>query len=272
MEDRKLRIMAIGAHPDDCEYCFGGTAAKYISLGHAVCFVSATNGSAGHQTMSREKLAAVRVDEAAQAGSLSGVTYIILDHDDCNLTADLKTRDELIGIIRKFKPDLIFTHRTNDYHTDHRHTGMLVQDSSYLLGVPLVCPEVPCLRYMPAIFSFYDEFKKPLPIQIDVVVEIDDTIIQKVRMLDCHKSQFYDWLPWIEHETDQLPAAEEQRFCWLEKKIQDKDAAAANFCRRQLRMKYGAGRGEIIRFAEAFEMSEYGRVLTADEISACFPF
>ncbi|MEA4888649.1 MAG: PIG-L deacetylase family protein [Clostridiaceae bacterium] len=272
MENRKLRIMVIGAHPDDCEYCFGGTAAKYHSLGHSVCFVSATNGNGGHQTMSRDKLAAVRADEAKQVSALSGVTYTILDHNDCDLTADIKTRDELIGIIRKFNPDLIFTHRTNDYHTDHRHTGLLVQDASYLLCVPLVCPDVPCLRHMPVILSFYDEFKKPLPIQIDVVVDIDDTITQKVRMLDCHKSQFYDWLPWVDHETDQLPAAREERFCWLEQKIQDKDAAVAKACREQLRVKYGADRGEVIRFAEAFEISEYGKMLTDHEIPIYFPF
>ena len=270
--NKKLRIMAIGAHPDDCEYCFGGTAAKYLALGHAVCFVSATNGNAGHQTLGRAELAAVRAGETRAVSALTGVLYEVLDHDDGSLTADLATRDDLIAVIRRFQPDMIFTHRTNDYHTDHRHTGLLVQDASFLLSVPLVCPAVPCLRNMPVILSFGDNFRKPVAFEADVAVDIDDAIEQKVRMLDCHKSQFYDWLPWVEHETGQLPDTADQRFAWLKKKMQDKDAAVADRFRDQLRRLYGADRGNAVRYAEVFEISEYGQALPEEKIEIFFPF
>jgi N-acetylglucosamine malate deacetylase 1 len=268
----KLRIMAVGAHPDDCEYHFGGTAAKYLMHGHVVRFVSVTNGNAGHQTLGRKELAAIRAGETRNVNALTGVEYEVLDNDDGNLIADLRTRDELIAVIRQFKPDMVFTHRTNDYHTDHRHTGLLVQDASFLLGVPLVCPEVPCLRSMPVIMSFYDNFKKPVEFHTDVAVDIDDSIIQKVRMLDCHRSQFYDWLPWVELELDQLPETHEARFSWLEKKIRSRDANVAQFCREQLKQRYGATAGAAVSCAEAYEVSEYGAPLPDDKIPYYFPF
>ncbi|NLV85520.1 MAG: PIG-L family deacetylase [Spirochaetales bacterium] len=269
---KKLKVIAIGAHPDDCEYCFGGSAAKYIQMGHEVCFVSATNGNAGHQTLGRLELAAIRADETKAVSAISGVSYVVLDNDDGNLTDDLETRDELIAVIRRFNPDMIFTHRTNDYHTDHRHTGLLVQDASFLLGVPLVCPSVPCMEHVPVILSFYDAFKKPVAFQADIAVTIDDTMDVKVRMLDCHKSQFYDWLPWIEHESDQLPAAKDDQYRWLNDKMRCKDAAVANCCRTKLVERYGQDAGQQVQVAEAFEFSEYGKSLTAEEMAVYFPF
>lgn len=272
MENKQLRIMAIGAHPDDCEYMFGGTAALYRSLGHAVMFVSATNGNAGHQTLGRAELAAIRAGEARNVIALTGVEYVILNNDDGNLTDDLKTRDELIGVIRRFRPDVIITHRTNDYHTDHRHTGLLVQDASFLLGVPLVCPNVPCLRYTPVILSAYDTFKKPQEFVADIVVDIDSTLPQKAAMWDCHKSQFYDWLPWVERETDPVPASEPDRLAWLEKKVAGKDAAIARRLRDKLIERYGEARGSAVKHAEAYEISEYGASLPKEKIGEFFPF
>jgi LmbE family N-acetylglucosaminyl deacetylase len=272
MMNKKLKIMAIGAHPDDCEYCFGGSATKYIQLGHEVCFVSVTNGNAGHQTLGRQELAVIRAGETRAVSAISGVSYVVLDNDDGSLTDDLETRDGLIAVIRRFNPDMIFTHRTNDYHTDHRHTGLLVQDASFLLGVPLVCPSVPCMEHVPVILSFYDTFKKPVAFQADVAVAIDDAMDAKVRMLDCHKSQFYDWLPWIERETEQMPAATDEQYRWLNSKMRKKDAVVADHCRNKLIERYGQTRGQQVQFAEAFEFSEYGRSLTADEMAVYFPF
>jgi hypothetical protein len=47
----KLRIIMLGAHPDDCDQDGGGTAILFAKMGYAVKFVSVTNGDAGHQTM-----------------------------------------------------------------------------------------------------------------------------------------------------------------------------------------------------------------------------
>lgn len=271
--NQKLKILAIGAHPDDCEFHFGGTAAKYLTFGHTVRFVSATNGSAGHHLyQSRGQIAAVRLKETAAVSALTGVEYEVLSSDDGCLTADLQTRDNMIRVIRKFQPDMIFTHRTNDYHTDHRNTAQLVQDASYLLGVPMVCPDVPCLRSMPVILSFFDHFTKPVPFHPDVAVDITDTIGQKVKMLHCHVSQMYEWLPWVDGESEPVPAAEQDRLAWLAKKVQSRDATAAERCKEQLLLRYGAEYGGKVRYAEAFEVSEYGALLNHNNITSLFPF
>lgn len=272
MEKKQLRVLAIGAHPDDCEYHFGGTAALYVAAGHAVKFLTATNGNAGHQTLGRTELAAVRAREAANVSELAGVEYEILPNDDAGLTADLETREQIIDVIRRYKPDLVFTHRTNDYHADHRTTGLLVQDSSFLLGVPAVCPSVPCLRYMPVILSFIDNFKRPMEFQPDVAVDVGSTVEMKTRMLDCHRSQFYDWLPWIEGEEDQVPATDEGKLAWLGGKVKGRDAGAAKRCREQLIARYGAAHGNRVEYAEAFEVSEYGAPLPAEKAKEYFPF
>ena len=130
-----------------------------------------------------------------------------MDNPDGQLVPGLEERDKLMRLIRKFRPDLILTHRPNDYHPDHRYTSQLVQDSSFLVGVPNICPETPRLENMPVIAYFSDDFQKPLPFKSDVAVDIDSVMDIKVRMLDCHVSQVYEWLPWIgQHDLTKLKA------------------------------------------------------------------
>ena len=162
MENKNLRILMIGAHPDDCEFSTAGVAIKYRQLGHTVMFVSMTNGDAGHHEISGFKLTQIRKNEANQAAAITGIKSKVLDIQDGRLEADLRTREKLISLIREFKPDLIFTHRTNDYHPDHRNTAILVQDSAYAVMVPAICPLSPPLRYQPIVLYMHDYFKKPI--------------------------------------------------------------------------------------------------------------
>ena len=155
---KKLKILMIGAHPDDADLCGGGTAIKYVSRGDEVRFLSVSDGSAGHQTMKREELAARRKAEAENAGLTFGVTYDVWDIPDGEVEANLNNRHRMIRYIRKFNPDLIITHRANDYHADHRNTSMLVQDSAYLLSVPNICPDVQIMERMPVVAFFSDGF------------------------------------------------------------------------------------------------------------------
>ena len=140
-----LRILIIGAHPDDCDICAGGTAAIYRSLGHEVRFVSVTNGQSGHQQMYGPTLTARRTEEAARAGRVIGVQYDVLEFPDGGLQPTLEARYRIIRLIREFGPDLILTHRPNDYHPDHRYTSQIVCDAAYMVMVPAVVPSVsPC--------------------------------------------------------------------------------------------------------------------------------
>ena len=271
MEQTPIRALMIGAHPDDCEYLAGGLAAKYRARGHTVRFVSVTNGNAGHHVLGGGPLALRRREETRRVSALTGIEYEVLDNDDSQLEADLAARAQIISLIRLFKPDLIFTHRTNDYHPDHRRTGILVQDASYLIRVPNICPLVPHLTHNPVILYLQDGFQKPIPFAPDVVVAIDDVLDDKVQMLHCHESQFYEWLPWIGGYADQIPEGDAARLSWLRERREEYDGAVANRFRSQLIARYGAAEGRAVRCAEAFEVSEYGRPLPSDEIARWFP-
>src|SRR5947209_11595852 len=151
MAAEPLRILIIGAHPDDADIKAGGTAAKWCAAGHVVRLVSLTDGRAGHQAQPGPELARRRRDEARAAAAVIGATYTVLDHPDGELDDRLEYRHEVIRLIRAFRPDLVLTHRSVDYHADHRFTGLLVQDAAYLLTVPAICPDVPHLPRSPVI-------------------------------------------------------------------------------------------------------------------------
>jgi len=272
MTKKQLRIIVIGAHLDDNEIKTGGIAAKYRALGHVVKYVYATNGNTGHQTMGGGQLARIRSGEAANSCKITGIEPLILDIRNNGLEADIATRELFIRIIREFRPDLIFTHRLNDYHPDHRRTAMLVQDCSYAIRIPNVCPLTPCLDYTPIILYLEDNFKRPYEFIPDVVVDIDDVIDIKMRMLHCHKSQMYEWLPWMSGEMDQVPETDEDRFIWISEKRKVNDRETANRFREELIERYGEEHGRKVEYAEAFEISEYGGKLPKDKIIYYFPF
>lgn len=271
MKDGQIRALMIGAHPDDCEFKTGGLAALYRAQGHIVKFVSATNGNAGHHEMGGGPLAQRRYQETRRVAEVADIEYEVMESDDGKLEADLATREQFIKLIREFQPDLVFTHRSNDYHPDHRRTGILVQDASYLIRVPNICPLVPHLSHTPIILYMQDHFQKPIPIAPDVVVDIDSVMDVKSKMLHCHTSQMYEWLPYDGGYLDQVPATDEERLAWIQERMTHRDGYVANRFREKLVARYGAERGNAIRCAEAFEVSEYGRGLHEEDIDLYFP-
>ena len=272
MAEQPLRILIIGAHPDDADIKAGGTAAKWCSLGHVVRLVSLTNGRAGHQTIYGPELARRRRAEAQAAASTIGATYEVLDHPDGELDDRLEYREEVIGLIRSFRPDLIITHRSTDYHPDHRFTGLLVQDASYLLTVPAIVPDVPHLPACPVILYFSDAFTKPCRFEPHVVVVIDDEFDRVVAMLHCHASQFYEWLPYNAGYLDQVPQEEGARRQWLAGRLAQRIEPMAERYRDLIVLTYGAKQGGATRFIEAFEVSEYGAPLDTATRARLFPF
>jgi LmbE family N-acetylglucosaminyl deacetylase len=273
MSERQiLRILIIGAHPDDGDIKAGGTAAKWCALGHVVEFVSLTNGQAGHQTMHGPGLARRRQAEALAAGAVIGATYVVFDHPDGELDQRLEYRHEVIRHVRSFQPDLLITHRSTDYHPDHRFAGLLVQDASYLLTVPAVCADVPHLARPPVILYFSDAFRKPNRFEPHVVVDIEDEFDLVVKMLHCHESQFYEWLPYNAGNLDPAPAGEEERRIWLADRIGRRIRPLADRCRDVLIRTYGPERGARIRTIEAFEISEFGAPMDAQTWARLFPF
>ena len=170
----------------------GGVAALYTQLGHEVRFISVTNGEAGHQQLSGRELAERRRREAANAGKVLGIRYDVLDHRDGRLQPTIEARFAMIALIREYRPDLILTHRPNDYHPDHRYTSQLVCDAAYMVTVPFFCPDTPHLTTNPVFFFYPDRFQTPNPFKPDVVVAIDSVIDKKLDALDLLVSQFYE--------------------------------------------------------------------------------
>jgi LmbE family N-acetylglucosaminyl deacetylase len=267
--DGKLNIIAFGAHPDDCDQRAGGSAAKWAALGHRVRFVSVTNGDAGHQTEGGGALAARRRAEAREAGRRIGVDYITLDNHDGELLPTLKPREDIIRQIRLWKADLVLSPRPNDYHPDHRYTGVLVQDAAYMVVVPNIAPDTPALRKNPVFMYFQDGFQRPNPFRPDVAVSIDDVIEKKLDMIDAHVSQFYEWLPWVAGTLDKVPTDPAARRRWL---AETRAGRPSPVVRDALVKWYGADKGNAVRHAEAFEVCEYGTRPDEALIRKLFPF
>lgn len=268
-----MKILAIGAHQDDNEFRVGGMARKWVKAGHEVRFLSMCNGCGGHHIMTPEETTARRAKESASVAAFLGIRYDVWDVDDCTLVADLPTRMRLIRYVREFSPDLIIAHRTNDYHADHRASAQLVADASYILTVPHTCPDSPAMRQMPVIVYNEDRFKNP-EFKATFVVDMDDEIDAKLHIAHLNESQVYEWLPYTHEET--VPEGEAERFEWLkgmqitadttdEEVMSASRGYAVRFAktaarfRRELIEKYGEERGCRVRYAEAFELSEYGR-------------
>ena len=270
MSRSKLKILAIGAHPDDCESKCAGAAAKWAAKGHTVRFVSATNGGSGHHEIAGHVLAQRRIAEAGAAARVIGIESQVLPIPTGQIEPILAYRWMFIRLIREFGPDLILTHRPNDYHPDHRYTSQLVQDSSYLVTVPTAVPETPHLRSMPVIMYMSDTFRKPIPFIPDVVIDIDGVMDKKIEMLHCHTSQVYEWLPYNRNVLDQVPEGEQERRTWLMEFMGYRSGQVADRYRQQLIDRYGEGRGKAVRFAEAFEACEYGASLDADQVESLF--
>ena len=253
-----LRILVIGAHPDDCEVKCAGTSAKWVRRGHVVRFVSATDGQTGHHEQAGAALAQRRIAEAKAAAGVIGVESLVLPIPNGQIEANLIYRSMFIHLLREFEPDFVITHRPNDYPPDHRYTSQLVQDAAYIMTVPNNVAAVPALRRNPVIAYMADDFRKPYPFQADAAVAIDDVIDLKIGALHCHVSQMYEWVPWHEGKLDQVPADDAGRRKWLFDARTPPDAQRADRNRDKLVERYGREKGGSIRFAEVFEFCEYG--------------
>jgi LmbE family N-acetylglucosaminyl deacetylase len=267
-DDGRIRIIMIGAHPDDCDEDGGGTAALYAQMGYAVKFLSVTNGDAGHQTLKGKELAKRRYAETQESAKRLGVTYDVLDNHDGLLMPTLEVRLEIIKKIREWNADVVIAPRPNDYHPDHRYTGVLVQDAAYMVAVPNIAPETPALKKNPLFLYYEDHFKRPNPFHPDIAVDISGTYAKKIAGLDAHESQVYEWLPWIGHYSEEVPQSTEERIIWLTKKTAQPISPEI---RAALVKWYGKERADKVQFAESFEICEYGAQPSDKDIKRLFP-
>ena len=259
------RLLIIGAHPDDAEFHAGALAVRTRRLGGEVKLVSASNGGAGHHRKSTEELIAVRAGEAAEAGAVIGCEYAVWDFPDGRLQPTLELRERIIREIRRFQPDLVLTHRLCDYHPDHRAVGQAVQDASYLVTVPLICPDTPHLKRDPVVACMSDLFTKPYPLQLDVVLDAQPERATIVAMLSRHASQFFEFLPY-NHQRGEPPEGAEDRLAWL-----DAWYAEIVFQRAERWRERLPSAARDWTFVEGYEMSEYAANASAERLAELFP-
>jgi LmbE family N-acetylglucosaminyl deacetylase len=272
-EDGKLRIICFGAHPDDCELKAAGVAALWAAQGHHVKFVSVTNGDIGHWREAGGPLARRRTAEVRRADQLLGIATEVLDIHDGELLPTLENRRTITRLIREWKADIVMSHRPNDYHPDHRYTGVLVQDSAYMVTVPFFCPDVPILQKNPLFLFYPDGFRKPNPFQADIVVDIDAVHDKKLDALDLLESQFYEG--GANGSADLMPsdpAKQQERRRQVRAGFAQRDRGVAQRFRAQLAQWYGKEHADKVQAAEAFEICEYGRQPDKAELGRLFPF
>lgn len=274
-DDGKLRIIVFGAHPDDAEYKTGGTAAKWAKLGHHVKLVSVTNGDIGHWQMAGGPLAQRRAAESAAVAKKLGVASHVLDIHDGELVPSLENRRTITRLIREWKADIVISHRPWDYHPDHRYVGVLVQDAAFMVTVPFICPDTPVLTKNPVFLFSSDNFQKPYPFQAEIAVAIDDSFDQKLDAIHELTSQHYEGgASGSEEYVRSVPPASDEagRRAWLRERWTDRQSREATRGRAALAQWYGEERAKSVKYAETFEICEYGRRPSPEEIRKLFPF
>jgi len=272
--DGKLRIIAFGAHPDDCEIRAGGVAAMWAAQGHHVKFVSTTNGDIGHFKMAGGPLAKRRTKEVQEAAKILNIETEVLDIHDGEIMPTLENRKTFVRLIRDWKADIVLGPRTNDYHPDHRYTGVLVQDAAYMVIVPFICPDVPHLKTNPVFLYYSDRFQKPAPFEPSIVVAIDDVIEKKLDAMVVLESQFVEG--GVSGNESMIPKNEKERaaaYRRVSASFRRRFESTANKYRDKLIKLYGEKKGKKVRYAEAFEVCEYGRRPSENDLKAkLFPF
>lgn len=269
----KLRIIVFGAHPDDCEIRAGGVATMWAAQGHHVKFVSTTNGDIGHWKEAGGPLAQRRTEEVKKAAKIFGIETEVLDIHDGELMPTLENRKTFVRLIREWKADIVLGPRTNDYHPDHRYTGVLVQDAAYMVICPFICPDVPNLKTNPVFLYFSDRFQKPNPFEPDMVVSIDDVIERKLDAMAVIESQFVEG--GVSGNESMVPKNETERAAAhrrVRESFRRRFESTANQYRDKLIEAYGQEKGKKVKYAEAFELCEYGRQPSEAELKELFPF
>lgn len=274
--DRPLRIIVFAAHPDDAEFNAGGVAAMWVARGHQVKFVSMTNGDLGHYEMGGGPLARRRKAEVERAARVLGVETHVMDIHDGELMPTLENRKAMVRLIREWRADIVMSHRPYDYNPDHRYVGVLAQDSAFMVTVPFYDLNSEPNEPNPVFLFLADRFVRPVPFRADIVVGIDEVFQKKVDAVDALASQVYETVYGVDPETRRqrlaaIPKDPVARRVVAEARMAERGSGLAERFRPQLTQRYGAA-GQAIRYAEAFEVCEYGRQPTEAEIRALFPF
>ena len=270
-QTRPLRIIAFGAHPDDAELKASGVAALWAAQGHKVKFVAMTNGDVGHFAEAGGPLAKRRKAEVAECARILGIETHVMDIHDGELTPSLDNRKAVARLIRDWQADIVMGHRPYDYHPDHRYTGVLLNDAAVVVVAPFFVPDSPPTTRNPVFMYYSDNFQDPKPFDPTIVVGIDDVADKKWKCVSAMPSQFGDKDSWQGRTLPNVPAGDNERQTYLLELVKKRNLAVADEYRQRLVALYGKEKGQAIKYAEAFQLGQYGRQATVEELKKLFP-
>jgi len=257
-----LKIMVIFAHPDEGEIYTGGITALYTELGHQVKFMSLTNGDAGHYSMKPAELAKRRYKEAMNAKEILGlVDYEVLDYHDGVLKNTEEIQRKVYQSISEFNPDVIFTYYpAQGGHNDNMTAGWIVRDAAGKMN-----PEsLPVFIY---IRDFHTSNFSYIP---DFGINIDEMWETKLAACGAHESQVVEYNPNLEGVLDEVLASKERQREFLIHNTYPYSKVTPGIL-LALSKWYGEEKASKVKYAEAFEIAEFGRQITDEEVLKLFP-
>lgn len=255
-----LKVLVVEAHPDEAEMYTGGTMRRLADKGAAIKFMSLTNGDAGHYQMDREPLKRRRHREAFTAARHLGVLdYEILDIHDGELVPDLAVRTAVIASIRRWQADVVITfHDDCPGHLDNRAAGRAVREASGFCTNGNICPEVPPLARAPICLKMTDYGALAVH-RHDIVVDNGSSIDAKLRACAAHATQFYEFAPFERGFIDETP------------RIGDWAAERAFILKYWPEFMYALPEmSGGYEFAESFQLADYGRKTSVEEVQKLF--
>jgi LmbE family N-acetylglucosaminyl deacetylase len=268
---RPLRIIAFGAHPDDAELKASGVAALWAAAGHKVKFVAMTNGDVGHFEQAGGPLARRRIAEVKECAKILGIETDVLDIHDGELVPSLENRQKVARLIREWQADIVMGHRPYDYHPDHRYTGVILNDTAVVVVAPFFVPDTKPTARNPVYMNYSDGFQDPRPFTPTIVVGIDAQVEKKWKCITAMPSQFGDRDSWQGRTLANVPQNDKERQSYLLEIVKKRNIAVADQYRAKLVELYGADRGKKFQYAEAFELNQYGRQASLEELKSMFP-
>jgi len=274
-------LLAFGAHPDDIEFGCAGSVARWVDEGAEVTYCIVTDGSTGTADLDLygEKLAAIRRDETLEAAKIFGVTDVrFLGYRDGYVEYTLDLRKDIARVFRDVKPTRFVVMDAapilGDWfvnHPDHRAVGQLAQDTAVVVAAPFFAPYTPPTKGNPIYLFYSDGFKKPYPFDPIIAVGIDDVAQKKWDCISALPSQFGDADSWQARYGRNVPTDEAGRKAFLLDIVKQRNANEANQYRDLLIKLYGEQKGRAIKYAETFELNQYGAGATVDQLKGMFP-
>jgi LmbE family N-acetylglucosaminyl deacetylase len=185
--------LSINAHPDDAEAWNAGALKLLKDRGYKIVIATMTSGDMGGCNMTMEETAKIRVEEAKKAAAVLDAEYYMLGGTDGFLFDSREMRLKTISLMRKVKAGIVFTHLSNDYHSDHRTTANIVEAAAMIASLDTVPVDEEPLEITPLLYhSSPLTLSDPLGSQIvppHFFVNVTSVIETKKKMLEYHVSQ-----------------------------------------------------------------------------------